>query len=292
MINKRQISDTASLLEIEQLKNQFPYCATFQLLYAIGLSQSDNIHQKQQINLASLYISERSKLYQYTTTKTQLPDLYPVSHNIPYQEIQTTIEVNSDSAASPSDKPVSPAIETAVEVGAFIEAPNKDKQDSAGESLISEKPLEEEILRSAVVQLGEIAIEELINNPLPAIVHTPPKLQIRVSDSGSFGDWLIAVDRGSFEHTSAESTAIIEKFIQESPQITPVKHSFFSPAQVGKQSLIEDESLVTETLARIYERQGDYKRAARAFANLSLKFPEKSVYFAALQKQAEEKFKN
>jgi len=45
-------------------------------------------------------------------------------------------------------------------------------------------------------------------------------------------------------------------------------------------------------LARIYERQHDYKKAARAYARLGLKYPEKNVYFAALQKQAEEKIKS
>ena len=52
---------------------------------------------------------------------------------------------------------------------------------------------------------------------------------------------------------------------------------------------MEDDSFVTETLAKIYEKQGDYKKAARAYKNLSLKYPEKRTYFAALQKKAEEK---
>jgi tetratricopeptide (TPR) repeat protein len=38
---------------------------------------------------------------------------------------------------------------------------------------------------------------------------------------------------------------------------------------------------VTETLARIYARQGLYKDAIQAYEKLSLKYPEKSIYFAS-----------
>ena len=38
---------------------------------------------------------------------------------------------------------------------------------------------------------------------------------------------------------------------------------------------------VTETLARIYAKQGLYKDAILAYEKLSLKFPEKNIYFAS-----------
>ena len=42
-----------------------------------------------------------------------------------------------------------------------------------------------------------------------------------------------------------------------------------------------DDELVTETLANIYEEQGKTDKAIRTYARLSLKFPEKSLFFAA-----------
>lgn len=77
---------------------------------------------------------------------------------------------------------------------------------------------------------------------------------------------------------------LIDKFIAEDPKITPNKAEFFSPVNMAKLSVIDDESFVSETLAKIYAKQGNYAKAIKAYDNLSLKYPEKSVYFANLIK--------
>jgi len=45
-------------------------------------------------------------------------------------------------------------------------------------------------------------------------------------------------------------------------------------------SVQENESLMTETLAHVYVEQKKYKKAITAFTILSLKYPEKSSFFA------------
>ena len=52
-----------------------------------------------------------------------------------------------------------------------------------------------------------------------------------------------------------------------------------------REDLSEDddaEGLYTETLARIYDEQGYPDKALEIYSKLSLRYPEKSVYFAAL----------
>lgn len=56
---------------------------------------------------------------------------------------------------------------------------------------------------------------------------------------------------------------------------------------VAEQSVKEDERLVTETLASIYLQQKNYDKALDAYQKLSLKYPEKSVYFAGRIKEIE-----
>ena len=47
----------------------------------------------------------------------------------------------------------------------------------------------------------------------------------------------------------------------------------------------ENEDLVTETMAKLYAKQGQIGRARKAFKLLALKYPDKSVYFAAQLKK-------
>jgi hypothetical protein len=162
-------------------------------------------------------------------------------------------------------------------------------------AILDKDPLEEQIMAAAVMQLGELEIESEFEETKEASTIKPTHtddddkaLQEPLTAGSAFSRFLINIDRGS--SSSEPERAIIEKFISEDRKITPAKKAFFSPSQMGKMSLMEDESFVTETLAKIYDRQGDYKKAARAYKSLSLKYPEKRRYFADLQKRAEKQF--
>ncbi len=77
---------------------------------------------------------------------------------------------------------------------------------------------------------------------------------------------------------------LIDKIIETNPGAIKLGKDtkFFTPDIKARESLQENEHLVTETLAKIYALQGNVGKAIRAYEILSLKYPNKSVYFATL----------
>ena len=99
-----------------------------------------------------------------------------------------------------------------------------------------------------------------------------------------------AQDEGSVDEGQEElgqQAALIDLFIRNEPTIGPIRQEeeHRSVKELAKESLVEDASLITETMARIYAGQGQIGRARRAYKLLALKYPEKSVYFAAQSKK-------
>lgn len=81
---------------------------------------------------------------------------------------------------------------------------------------------------------------------------------------------------------------LIDRFIQHDTPAPTRRTEFFTPQQAAKRSLDDTAGLVTETLARIYEKQGNLTKAIEAYRKLALKYPEKSAYFGALSRSLEE----
>jgi hypothetical protein len=114
----------------------------------------------------------------------------------------------------------------------------------------------------------------------------------------SFSDWIKhaaaaeKTEEPAREKKQAESKPVqpgilsdfdlIDKFIREEPKIARhTKTEFFNPVNKARQSVADDITFVSETLAKIYVLQGNYVKALDAYENLRLKYPEKRLYFAA-----------
>lgn len=120
------------------------------------------------------------------------------------------------------------------------------------------------------------------------IAHEPPEIQDKAEMESPPAEAPIP--------TSPEMAALppglspqelMEQFIQRSsPLPAAAKAEFFNPQQAAKRSL-QDDGLVSETLARIHEKQGNFAKAMEVYERLAVKYPEKSVYFAALSKALE-----
>ncbi len=100
-----------------------------------------------------------------------------------------------------------------------------------------------------------------------------------------FFSWLNSENQNQGPVNKSEITkkdSLIEKFIKESPSINRPKQEFFSPEKAMKKSEVLDFAIATETLAKIYLKQGYPEKAIKVYEQLELKIPEKLSYFAAL----------
>lgn len=88
---------------------------------------------------------------------------------------------------------------------------------------------------------------------------------------------------------STKESSIIDNFIKNDPQIKALKPEQINTENKAKKSAEDPNDLVSETLAQIYIEQMLYHKAIDTYQKLSLKFPEKSGYFADLIQSLEKK---
>ncbi len=99
-----------------------------------------------------------------------------------------------------------------------------------------------------------------------------------VSSAEQFtGERLSSRSSGSANH----STALIEQFLNSDAGVIKADKETALEGDVSEGSVKEDDSFITDTLAKIYVKQGLHAKAIYAYERLSLKYPEKSAYFAA-----------
>jgi hypothetical protein len=88
-----------------------------------------------------------------------------------------------------------------------------------------------------------------------------------------------------------ETVDLIDTFLKVNPRIVPKLDPEDSRGDISQPCLEENEEIVTETLASIYEQQGHFVKAKVAYEKLILKFPEKSAYFASRIQELEKRIK-
>lgn len=109
------------------------------------------------------------------------------------------------------------------------------------------------------------------------------------NEKHSFQEWLKLSTFKPIQRQSSRlknQQKIIDKFIETSPKIIPIEK--YEEVEISIPKIKTDKSLMTETLAKVYLEQKKYEKAIKAYEILSLKYPEKSGFFADQIKRIKE----
>ena len=261
--NPEELNDY-SLPQLENLVREYPFFQTAETLLALNCFKENHIKFNDRLKVAAAYAPDRKVLKRHINRLTQhkQPKPQPANNEISLSEEKAEIK----SAPEEVDKTFS-----------LSELFNQLKSEVDVYMIhASESSSKEQI---AKLQSLAGKLEELIGSEEKPGTSTVKKKTIKRTGSMEY-------DLGHLEEIPAEkqkqitNADLIDKFIKEEPRIVP-KPTFFDPLDVARNSLLDNESVVSETLAEIYYKQGNLSKAMKIYKKLSLVNPQKSSYFAA-----------
>ena len=238
-----------TLGELREILDEFPYFQSAHLLYIRNLQNESNFRFSSQLKICTLYATDRTILYHLLNPKLekkQTPENQLEMHAITGKKDLPFLELSDD----PTEKSEMPD----ESFTAMAENTGKGHFDLLNFEL-TDRPY---------------TLEGIENEPEKPLAELVKQInhQSSVEEKGN-----------QYE----KKTVLIDRFIKDNPAFS-AKHSEASEISERINKHIdrvgENDEFITETLARIYVKQGLYQKAIQSFQKLSLKYPEKSVYFA------------
>lgn len=245
--------------QLREIVQRYPYFTAAQVMLAKNLRSENHIDQLKQLQLAAVMAPDRRVFHDYLNDQKKV-------RPVMVEELQV---VEPDVTNEP-------------------EAVEQDEE-------VVESRFPDELIPEPVVYQLETA-------NLPELPVSEEEEEATEPEELSFSDWLVYTDSGELGSEPTETPKpivpsdqklsgidIIDHFLTQADDLPKKRAEFFDPRKAAAKADEDDFSVVSETLANIYFEQEKYELAKQAYEALSLKYPEKSVYFAARLKETEDK---
>ncbi|MEC7769725.1 MAG: hypothetical protein VX798_00980 [Bacteroidota bacterium] len=280
--NSNTILSPNQTRELEGIIEEYPYFQAARALHLKGLKNLDSYKYNSALKMTAAHTADRDVLFDYITSKefiqnniadtiagrgSKLEDQEAVS-----EEIQPN--PNAASMLSESNEPALPQN-------------LNDAEQILNPELFESRTQEKETKKETETDLN-------LGKPIP----------FTKKEKHSFTEWLQLTSHTEEPENNQGSEALeelerkkkfelLDKFIENNPKIVPKETN--PKVNIKESTKIDKNELMTETLAKVYLEQKKYKKAIQAFKILSLKYPEKSGFFAdqiqAVKKLQKEKDK-
>ena len=294
-INKEQLGDLALVIE------KYPYFQSARALQLKGLKNENSFLYNDALKLTAAYTTDRDILFEYITSETFVQN--QISEMILQQsDAVRDMEVVSESISE----------QVALEIDQQLKAEMKKAEAILNPDLFERKigsvvQISTESTVTSEENKEKIAPTETVQEPATDLKVDAP-LDFTEKDTHTFGEWLKLTKANPIvreepttrleekpvdasQEQKDRKFELIEKFIQDRPKLSPTETTSKNK-NLAKPYIQSPDTHMTETLAKVYLQQKNYKKAIQAYKILILKNPEKSGFFAdqirAIQKLIKE----
>lgn len=265
-----------TLTQLSRLKADFPYFQTAHLLALKNKFILGKEDWKEDVDPVSAYVPDRRVIYDL---------LYPLELNDTDIHDNEEIPVTEE-YTQPTELQGENTTLIAVDYDEN-EMPSSDVSDVIIIEDLTEEKKANPTLRDNISNLLSFQLEEL-ELVDPAESELVPEIGIdfdKTYGAHTGENELLVLDttqdisNSDTEDESITKKELIDKFIESSPRLIP-RPGDKPQVDISEDSVKEHDGIFTDTLAKIYVKQGYYSKAIFAYEKLILKYPEKSDYFA------------
>ncbi|MBN2349410.1 MAG: tetratricopeptide repeat protein [Bacteroidales bacterium] len=291
--NPKKLS-TETLSGLNSITTLFPYFQTAQLLSVKNLQILQDVKFETKLHFTAAYITDRRILYHLLHPMESDGSLNGPENDLlenKVKKIKETLEENiSDALTSQIQLSKSEnfelipeiSIDVRKEYGQGIELDDDYPFHKVPDLLLLDEKFDQSQPSDQPVQpIPALADATYTDNFLLELDEVPEKKsKKREPDSVSDKITIEITSNRTGPEAKKELYSLIDKFIQVNPRLQPTPE-IKTTQDISVDSVKENDGFITDTLAKIYLKQGHYSKAIFAYEKLSLKYPEKSSYFAS-----------